>query len=133
MLELRVELAKEQGSTTGTTFDYHIEKVVSKTTVTNGSITVSYRQDPPHRPAWTVDGNTTACLLAGPLPALYLVPEDISKGRSEGFDFAVSEGAIESLLAILAEGIDEEEVFRRVAVMAVSLCQSFNNRAFSTL
>jgi 3-hydroxybutyryl-CoA dehydratase len=51
MLELRVELAKEQGSTTGTTFDYHIEKVVSKTTVTNGSITVSYRKGQPDRPA----------------------------------------------------------------------------------
>ncbi len=114
LLELRVELAKNQGSTTGTAFDYHIEKVVSKTTVTKGSITVSYREGQPDRPVWAVDGNTTACLLAGPLPALYLGPDDISRGRSESFEFAVTEGAIRSFLAILAEGIDEEEVFRRI-------------------
>ena len=114
LLELRVELAKDQGSTTGTAFDYQIEKVVSKTTVTKGSITVSYREGQSDRPAWTVDGSTTACLLAGPLPALHLGPDDILRGRSEGFEFAVTEDAIRSFLAILAEGIDEEQVFRRV-------------------
>ena len=113
-LELRVELAKDQGSTSGLAFDYHIENVVSKATVTNGSITVSYRQGQPNRPARVVDGNTTACLLAGPLSALHLGADDISRGRSESFEFVVTEAAIGSFLAILAEGIGEEEVFRRL-------------------
>ena len=114
LLDLRVELSQEQGSTTGTAFDYKIEKVLSKTTVTKGSITVFYRKGQSDRPARADEGKPTTSLLAAPLTALYLGPDDVLKGRLEAFDFAVTEGAIRAFLAILAEGIDNEEIFRRI-------------------
>jgi 3-oxoacyl-[acyl-carrier protein] reductase len=113
-LVLRVDLAKDQQSTTEIAFDYHITKSTSGATVTNGSITVAYRKAQPEPAAWPVDDNMPAGLLNNPLSTLCLGPEEISKGRSDGFDFAVTEDAIKCFLSILVQGNDEKEHFRRV-------------------
>jgi 3-oxoacyl-[acyl-carrier protein] reductase len=113
-LDLRVELAKNQGSTTAITFEYLVEKVVAKTAVTNGSITLSYRKGRPIQPTRVVDNDTKACLLVGPLSALHLGPDEVSRGHSDSFEFVVTDGAVGSLLAILAGGVNEEATFYRI-------------------
>jgi 3-oxoacyl-[acyl-carrier protein] reductase len=107
LLELRADLAKEQASTNAAALNYQVESLSSGKAVTVGSMTVSYRT------GWQAPGVSShrpnaACLLTAPLAPLQLRPEDISKGRSESFEFMVTEGAISSLIALLAEGTGED-------------------------
>ncbi|MGH9462651.1 MAG: SDR family oxidoreductase, partial [Vicinamibacteria bacterium] len=113
-LSLHVELAKDQPSSSDVAFNYHLAKVASNATVTTGSITLTYRRGNPEPAEWPADDSTMAGLLVGPLPALCLGPDDISKGRSDGFDFEVTERAIGSFVEVLAQGIDGKDSFRRI-------------------
>jgi 3-oxoacyl-[acyl-carrier protein] reductase len=112
VLELRVELGGDVASTAGIALSYRIENVASKTAVASGSITMSYREGTTSDLSPGVDGASS--LIAEPLCALKLGLEDITKGRSERFEFAVTERAIRYFLAILSQGVDEEERFQRL-------------------
>jgi 3-oxoacyl-[acyl-carrier protein] reductase len=108
-LSLRVELATEQPSASEVSFDYHIEKESSGTTVTAGSIAATFRNAQPGSAQRPRDAGVTAGLVAAPLPALCLGPGEISKGRSDGFDFEVSDGSIRSFVTLLAQGSNGAE------------------------
>ena len=112
-LELQAELSKHQDSASERVFDYRIVNEALKTAVTTGSITVLYRKAHPTRPVSPVEDRAKGSLLAEPLPQLSLYTHEITKGHRDGFDFTISENAIDFLVAILAEGLHDEDVFGR--------------------
>ncbi len=113
-LELSVQPAQDQTSAGAIDLDFQILKVASRVEVTKGSITMSYRQGQPDRSPLSCAGSATACLLAGPVEGLNLGLENIVKGRSDGFAFAVSKAAIARFLEILVEGVADNERCRRL-------------------
>lgn len=113
VLELRVEPAAGAAPAAGIGLSYRIENVASKTTVTSGSITLSYRDAATSSLSPGVDG--ASGLTDKALSASKLRLEEIVKGKSEGFEFVVTDPAIRSFLAILSQGIDDAEAFQRLA------------------
>ena len=114
-LELQVALRKHQDSATERVFDYRIENMASKTTATTGSITVLYREGQASRPVSPLEHKAFGSLLAKPLPQLSLSSHEITKGDADGFDFTITENAIDLFLSILAAGLrdQDKDVFQR--------------------
>src|SRR5688572_22504805 len=115
VLELSVAPAKDQRTEGALDLDFRIVKAASRVEVTDGSITMSYREGHPRRAPSNCAGKATACLLVGPVQGLNLGLDDIVKGRSDGFAFAVSEAAIARFLDLLVEGVADMEAGRRLA------------------
>ena len=114
VLELSVAPAKDQRSEGALDLDFRIVNAASRGEVTDGSITMSYREGHAMRAPSNRAGNATACLLVGPVQGLNLGLDDVVKGRSDGFAFTVSEAAIARFLEILVEGVADKESGRRL-------------------
>lgn len=101
-LELRLTPAADQEETGEFAFDYEVRSLASETAVTKGSIAVTYQQGTPLFPA-RIGGPTAS--LVGPLEGLALSLADVATGRAERMEFSVTDGAIEALRALTAEGL----------------------------
>jgi 3-oxoacyl-[acyl-carrier protein] reductase len=109
-LDLIVEPAKHQDSASEIAFDYHIEKTIAKERVTEGRFTVLYENHRSPLPMQSSNEGSAAGLLVNPISARDLGLEEISKGKSDGFEFLITEESIRSFLAILAEGVQDKEI-----------------------
>jgi len=108
LLDLRINAVADGPSANGIIFDYAIQRVTNDTTVTKGTITVAYRQGPVDR-LESSDADDSTCVLTSPITGLVLSHDDILKGRSESFEFTVTDAAIGSLIALTADGFDDQE------------------------
>jgi len=103
-LELHVARRRTSGSIGDSEFEYWIEQITSGAIVTKGAIGLRYRPARAGQGASDAPQYRDSCLLRTLPTVLNLRPQDVSGGRSDGFEFEVTGEAMESFLALLEEG-----------------------------
>jgi 3-oxoacyl-[acyl-carrier protein] reductase len=105
-LTLMSEPGREEPDGRGVVFAFRIERDASRATVTEGAMTVEYRQAAPRRAGPTVSaqgGLVQAALEVNDVPL-----ERIDKGMTDRVDFHVSEAAVREFVNLLGDGVGED-------------------------
>ena len=84
------------------TFDYHIENQSTGNTVTRGTVTVKYDNQP--APARPVTSESGAPILLSSAEMQNFRLEDIKKGQKDGFDFRITDQTLEEFINLIAPG-----------------------------
>lgn len=102
-LNLVVEIAAEQAGDSELALDYRVEKPLTDSVVTKGTLVVGYEKSPA-APAAEGGGPATIVTEPGPMRALQI--DDVARGDETRLDLAVSAGAVEAMLDCLRSGIE---------------------------